>query len=320
LQIRLSPTGKPKAKSVKKKRGTGVAASRPDYPASTNVSSPIQAASRRRAKQTAKSAATLDLHRYEYENSLDDNFVVGDDEEDAVIETTEDEFEESFEPVRVKGKPRSVTKRPLGPPITIDEKIERLNRIHQIVVEDFLNTAKQQSQKVSQKRGLNYRGKRLRVISSWYPRVCEHTLSPTPFFGKWPSTFRKVSPPSPPILLGNGSLGLSGPDESELLEIPNIDPDKVERYGKTFLKIIKDAHREYEAMMQQQEDHPQDPNHQNVIDISSDDEYGDSGDLDELHSDEESQGERSQYFHSDDVNAFNAQRRCPISPSVRAYC
>ena len=106
-------------------------------------------------------------------------------------------------------------------------------------------------------------------------------------------------------------------DETEMLEIPNIDPDKVERYGKKFLKLIQDAHHGYESMMQREEDRPQDPN-KNVIDISSDDEYGDSGDLDDFHADEESQGERSQYFPSDDVNAFNARRRCSLSHLINA--
>ena len=104
-------------------------------------------------------------------------------------------------------------------------------------------------------------------------------------------------------------LYLTEPDESELLEIPNIDSDKVGRYGKMFLKLIKEAHRAYEAMMQQQEDCPQDPNHLNVIDISSDDGYGDGDDLDDFDLDEDSLGERSQYFPADDVNAFNAQRK-----------
>lgn len=163
IQIRLSPTRKPKAKPVKKKRETGVAASHPDYPASTNVSSPVQAASRRRLKPTCKSAPPLDLHKYDYSHA--DDFFVDDDEEEAV-EIEEDDSEESFEPLRVKGKTRSTKKRPLGPPITIDEKIARLNQIHQMVVEDFVNSAKQQSQKVSLDRGPNHLDGELRNDSS----------------------------------------------------------------------------------------------------------------------------------------------------------
>ena len=87
----------------------------------------------------------MDSHTNEYPKS--DDFIE-DDDDDALIET-DNESQEYFEPVRVKGKTRSTAKRPLGPPITIDDKIERLNDVHQAVVEDFLYTAKQQSQKAS---------------------------------------------------------------------------------------------------------------------------------------------------------------------------
>lgn len=59
-------------------------------------------------------------------------------------------------------------------------------------------------------------------------------------------------------------------------------------------------------MMQGQEDTPCDPNHQTVIDISSDDDCGDDADLDELANDG-SQEERSQYFLGPGVEAFNAR-------------
>jgi bloom syndrome protein len=131
------------------------------------------------------------------------------------------------------------------------------------------------------------------------------------FCVKWLLISLKVSLPVQGVI----SVELTLSDESEMLEIPNIDPDKVARYGKNFLKLIRDAHRSYEAMMQQHEDRPQDPNHQNVIDISSDDDYGDAGDLDEFDADEESQEELrpSHYFqHSGDseVDAFNMRSRC----------
>ena len=94
-----------------------------------------------------------------------------------------------------------------------------------------------------------------------------------------------------------------------MFKIPNIDPDKVQRYGKYFLKHIKEVHTAYESMMQQQEDCPRDPNHTNVIDISSDDEYGNGEDLDDFDADGESIEERSQYFPSKKVDTFNAQRK-----------
>ena len=137
-------------------------------------------------------------------------------------------------------------------------------------------------------------------------RIYGRIPSQTRYCAKWQLIFRKVSPKLrrlPWEILTNIA-------EDEMLEITNIDPDKVARYGRIFLKLIKDAHQGYEAMMRQQEERPQDPNHQTtVIDISSDDEYGDGGDLDDFDADEESLGEPSRYFPADDVNAFNAQRR-----------
>ena len=99
-----------------------------------------------------------------------------------------------------------------------------------------------------------------------------------------------------------------------MLEIVGIDSDKVHRYGKKFLELVRASQRRYESMMYEQEDRPQDPNHQNVIDISSDEDVYrriGGGDFDEQ---EASQEERSAYFEaSADVRAFNAQRTFQIS-------
>lgn len=59
--------------------------------------------------------------------------------------------------------------------------------------------------------------------------------------------------------------------------------------------------------MNEKEDRPRDPNHQNVIDISSDEEFGDD-DLDELANEGSQEEQRSQYFRPPpDVERFNAQ-------------
>ena len=98
------------------------------------------------------------------------------------------------------------------------------------------------------------------------------------------------------------------PDETQMLEIPGIDPVKVELYGKQFLRIIREFHQAYEEMIQQQEDRPQDPNHQNVIDISSDEEYVDGADVEDSGDDAAAEGQRSLYFQqSSEVAAFNRQ-------------
>ena len=89
-----------------------------------------------------------------------------------------------------------------------------------------------------------------------------------------------------------------------MLEIQGIDADKVHRYGKRFLKLVKASQHRYEEMMQEQ-----DPNHQTVIDISSDGESMENGEFDELDDYRASQEERSAYFEAPaDVQAFNAQR------------
>lgn len=68
-------------------------------------------------------------------------------------------------------------------------------------------------------------------------------------------------------------------------------------YGNRFLKLVRQAQRGYKDMMQQQQDPPLDPNHQNVIDISSDEDYGDDAELDELANDDAHE-EQSAYFRA----------------------
>ena len=95
-----------------------------------------------------------------------------------------------------------------------------------------------------------------------------------------------------------------------MLEISGIDPQKVEIHGKEFLKLVREAHRNYEAMMQREEDRPQDPNHQNIIELSSDDEFDDTNELDDFGGDDESIEERSHFFQpSPDVMALNARSK-----------
>ena len=106
-----------------------------------------------------------------------------------------------------------------------------------------------------------------------------------------------------------------------MLEIQGINADKVRRYGKQFLGLIRNTHRQYESIMQQQEDRPQDPNHQNVIDISSDNESDDYGEFDELGVEDGSQEERSSYFQpTSAVDAFNAQCWSSIDPNMIDLC
>ena len=96
-----------------------------------------------------------------------------------------------------------------------------------------------------------------------------------------------------------------------MLEIPGIDPQKVGIHGKDFLRLVREAHGNYEAMMQREEDRPQDPNHQNIIELSSDDEFDDKNNgLDDFDGDDESAEERSHFFQPPpDVVALNARSK-----------
>lgn len=97
-----------------------------------------------------------------------------------------------------------------------------------------------------------------------------------------------------------------------MIKIPGVDPDKVQRYGKKFLKLILATQQGYVSLMHAEEDRPQDPNHENVINISSDDDFNDDGASDDFEGEVGSQEERSAYFEAPaDVRAFNAQCKMP---------
>jgi bloom syndrome protein len=257
IQIRISPKGKSKTraveKSAKRKPGTGVQAAENEddhYPASTNVSSPVQAMTRRRLVRKADIAELAE-------------------------DSSEGEDELSFfEPVRELGTTSRVVERPLGPPITDDEKLARLNPTHRHVLDDFMGNAKKESSEIMLRKGLR-------------------------------------SQPFSDSILREMAINFPLNDQS-LLEIPGIELDKVERYGARFLKLIKDAHNTYEALMRAQEDQPDDPNHRNVVEISDDDQEEECNPED-FDDHEFSDEETSQYFQSaPDVAAFNAQSKSGV--------
>lgn len=64
---------------------------------------------------------------------------------------------------------------------------------------------------------------------------------------------------------------------TDLSAIPGIDQDKVKRYGRQILKLVDNARRRYQELTQDAEMNGvvPDPNHHNVINLSSSDEYSD---------------------------------------------
>jgi bloom syndrome protein len=254
IQVRTSPNSKVKPKvpqkaARKKASTTGVKAAQEDHPTSTNVSSPVQAMSKRR---TARKPPTV------FEDS---------DEEDEDIS--------SFAPVRDHGVRTPSRRRQVGPPITTDKKLERLNPTHRHIVEDFVDSAKRQSQNI----------------------MMQMSLKQQPF--------------SDTVLR---EMAINFPQSNEeLLGIDGVDPERVRLHGPRFLKLIQEANKNYEAMMRAQEDRPVDPNHKNVVEISDDEDDEDAdAQLAQQFSDSEFDvTETSQYFAGDhvdlDVENFNAR-------------
>jgi len=105
-----------------------------------------------------------------------------------------------------------------------------------------------------------------------------------------------------------------------MLEIRGMDPEKVQYYGGRFLDLVRTAHVVYETQMQEVESPVEDPNHEIVINISSDDDNADHPaythedvDLDN----DTSLKETSHYFKpSAEVAAFNAQRKYSSTPEL----
>ena len=103
-------------------------------------------------------------------------------------------------------------------------------------------------------------------------------------------------------------------DEDEMLQIQGIEPDKVRRYSKKFLKLIRNHHDQYQSIKANKEDirfdTPEDPNHEIITILSSDeDEFDNSDGGGPLE-------EHSPYFADPEVEAFNSQcRLCKIRRS-----
>ncbi|KIV82834.1 hypothetical protein PV11_04907 [Exophiala sideris] len=132
LQVLTSPRNKTKGKAKpqvrkKAKANTGVAAATDYYPASTNVSSPMQPLSRRRLMQQSPT-------------SSDDDFVVQSSEEDDVVSGKRKKKMDEF-----------------GPPITTDENLGTLNETHQHILSDFVERARKEIDAIMIRKSLRQR-------------------------------------------------------------------------------------------------------------------------------------------------------------------
>ncbi|KAI2886947.1 hypothetical protein CBS147343_3097 [Aspergillus niger] len=159
-------------------------------------------------------------------------------------DTTDDDADsDGFERVRIAGKPAQERRRTPGPPITQDRRFEQLDPLHKAVAEDFMVYAKNYCQDLVMQKGLRnqpFTDSVLREMVIVFPK-----------------------------------------DMAELATIPGIDPDKVNRYGGQILKLVRDTQRRYAELKKEQDDADgvvPDPNHHNVINLTStEDEFSDGG-------------------------------------------
>jgi bloom syndrome protein len=172
-----------------------------------------------------------------------------DDEDD-------EDYEDEFEPIRhTKSMAAPKKSKTLGRPITVDERIAGLDDTQRDLLDHFMVEAKALAQKI----------------------LLEKSLRNKPF--------------SDTVLR---EMGLDLPrNKDELLKIPGINADMVECYGKRFLRIIQKYREIYghdlppskgqiaswRVVQEEDEDDeddedqvPVDPNHQNVIDLITDNE------------------------------------------------
>ena len=90
-------------------------------------------AKRRRVAQRKKSPIFFHQDKDESDGDFDVNL-----EDSETDDSSSDGFDEAFE----VGKSSMKVTRTLGPPITVDEKMEKLDEIHRMVVDDFVVEAK----------------------------------------------------------------------------------------------------------------------------------------------------------------------------------
>lgn len=259
IQIRLSPTGKPKARPDKKKkkartRNTGVKAAIEESPASTNVSSPLQARSAPRVRRA---------------------IVHSDSEGESELEF--------FEPVRKAGIARKAKSREIGPPITLDEQIARLDKGHRHILQDFMERARDSVSKIMVSKSL-----RRRPVSD--------------------TMLRKIAIALPM-------------DQQEMLDIEGMDGDIYQNVGPMLLRLSKSAQNDYAAIKMAQGEVSDEAEGQDVVEISDDDDDGFVVPDDEEFSEDEGAEalESSRYFSASvEVDKFNSQSRWLPSKTFHA--
>lgn len=140
-------------------------------------------------------------------------------------------------PARGRSRLNAVEK--LGPPITLDDRMAALSGWHRDVIHQFVDEAKKHEEKIRNR-----------------------TSARKPFFTE--ANLREMA------IRWTLTLG-------EMRQIPDINVERVNSYGEKFLPLIKRFHSNYNAMMETEDEQDIDPNHQDVIDLVTDDEEEEDG-------------------------------------------
>ncbi|KAH7364424.1 QDE3-like protein [Rhexocercosporidium sp. MPI-PUGE-AT-0058] len=174
-----------------------------------------------------------------------DDFVISDDEDD------EENAFESMQDPRNRGHQNPVDS--FGGPITTDGRMAGLSEIHRDVVFQFVQEAKELEENLRNKAGAR-----------------------RAFFTE--ANFRDMA------------IGFTTTLDA-MHRIPDIKADRVDAYGKRFIPLIQRYYHGYEELMgrnqnqNQDQDEDMDTNHQNVIDLVTDDENVDEDDDEEVDED-----------------------------------
>jgi bloom syndrome protein len=173
--------------------------------------------------------------------------------------------EDAFEPVRHKKPQPQRRAMDLGPPITTDDRMKDLPEVHRVFIHQFVDEAKKLEESIRNSNG----NKKAYFTESNFR---EMAIS-------WTMTLE------------------------DMRELPSINPENVTKFGKRFIRLVENFHKGYEEAMSANEDRDIDKNHQNVIDLCSDE---DDFTEDEDDDDHMSQADQlSKFFASADVQNFN---------------
>jgi bloom syndrome protein len=186
-------------------------------------------------------------------------------------ESDSDDEPDAFEPLKTTRRKRPKSPQRFGPRITSDDRMAALTEEHRVVIQQFVEEAKKLEEKIRNK------------SSAKKPIFTEASLREMAIL--WTVTLE------------------------EMRAIPDINVDAVGRHGTQFLQLVRRYQTNFNAMMEPDDDHDMDMNHQNVIDLVTDgEEEEDDEDVEDVEDDFEmnpglenaiAEAERSRYFGAD---------------------